>query len=148
MRPRMNVPRTLFLTILALALVTSAFAQGGPGGPGGGPRQGGQFPRGGKGSTGQRRLVPVGRLSQTDDGGNFRIFGLAPGDYYLSATLRNGMFADTDPTNRSGYAPTYFPGTGSSQQAEHVTVGLGGEAGGVSFSLLPVRTAKITGTAV
>jgi protocatechuate 3,4-dioxygenase beta subunit len=97
---------------------------------------------------GQRRLVPAGRLGQTDDGGNFRIFGLAPGDYYLSATLREGMVGENDPTNRSGYAPTYYPGTGSSQQAERVTVGLGGEVSGVSFALLPVRTAKITGTAI
>ena len=97
---------------------------------------------------GQRRLVPAGRFSQTDDGGNFRIYGLPPGDYYLSSTLRTGMFGDTDPSNRSGYAPTYYPGTGSSQQAERVTVGLGGEVSGVTFALQPVRTASISGTAV
>jgi protocatechuate 3,4-dioxygenase beta subunit len=97
---------------------------------------------------GQRRLVPAGRFSQTDDGGNFRIYGLPPGDYYLSATLRTGMFGDTDPSNRSGYAPTYYPGTASSQQAERVAVGLGGEVSGVTFALLPVRTASISGTAV
>lgn len=97
---------------------------------------------------GQRRLVPAGRFSQTDDGGNFRIYGLAPGEYFLSATLRSGMMGDADPNNRSGYAPTYYPGTGSSQQAERVTVGLGAEVTGMSFALLPVRTAKITGTAV
>lgn len=95
---------------------------------------------------GQRRLVPVGRFSQTDDLGNFRIYGLAPGDYYLSATLRSFMFGDQS-DNRSGYAPTYYPGTGSSQQAEKITVGLGAEMSGIAFSLLPVRTAKITGTA-
>ncbi len=97
---------------------------------------------------GQRRLVPAGRLGQTDDGGNFRIFGLSPGDYYLSATIREGMFSENDPSNRSGYAPTYYPGTPSSQQAERVTVGLGGEVSGVTFALLPVRTARITGTAI
>src|SRR5262245_45247521 len=40
---------------------------------------------------GQRRLTPAGRFSSTDDGGNFRIYGLPPGDYYLSTTLRDGM---------------------------------------------------------
>lgn len=97
---------------------------------------------------GQRRLVPAGRFSQSDDGGNFRIYGLPPGDYFLSATLRTGMFGDNDPGNRSGYAPTYYPGTGSSQQAERVTVGLGSEVSGVTFALLPVRTASVSGTAV
>ena len=97
---------------------------------------------------GQRRLVPAGRFSQTDDGGNFRIYGLAPGEYYLSGTLRVGMMMGGESTSRAGYAPTYFPGTPSAQQAEKVSVGLGSEVTGISFSLLPVRTAKITGTAV
>jgi len=97
---------------------------------------------------GQRRLIPAGRFSSTDDGGNFRIYGLAPGDYYLSATLRLGMFMGGESTNRTGYAPTYFPGTPSEQQADKVSVGLGSEVTGISFALLPVRTARVTGTAV
>ena len=98
---------------------------------------------------GQRRLIPVGRWSQSDDGGNFRIYGLAPGDYYLSATLRGGFFfMEAESTSRSGYAATYFPGTPSEQQAEKVSVALGSEVTGISFALLPVRTARITGTAV
>jgi Carboxypeptidase regulatory-like domain len=97
---------------------------------------------------GQRRLVPAGRFSQTDDGGNFRVYGLAPGEYFLSATLRSGGFGDNDPGSRSGYAPTYYPGTGSSQQADRVTVGLGAEVSGITFALLPVHTARITGTAL
>jgi carboxypeptidase family protein len=39
---------------------------------------------------GQRRLVPAGRGAVTDDIGGFRLFGLSPGQYYLSATLRPG----------------------------------------------------------
>jgi protocatechuate 3,4-dioxygenase beta subunit len=97
---------------------------------------------------GQRRLVPAGRFSATDDGGNFRIYGLAPGEYYLSATLRSGMMMGEETNIRAGYAPTYFPGTPSAQQAEKLNVGLGAEIDGVSFSLLPVRTAKVSGTAV
>ncbi len=56
-----------------------------------------------------RRLLPAGRPAMTNDIGEFRVFGLAPGQYYLSANLRNGMMGDTD--DRSGYAPTYYPGT-------------------------------------
>jgi hypothetical protein len=97
---------------------------------------------------GQRRLVPAGRFSQTDDGGNFRLYGLAPGDYYLSATLRSGMMEDSSPLNRSGYAPTYYPGTAAQDQAERVTVSLGAEVSGIAFALLPVRVAKLSGTAV
>ena len=45
---------------------------------------------------GQRRLNLAGGGDQTDDTGAYRIYGLAPGDYYVSATLRagNGPFLD------------------------------------------------------
>jgi Carboxypeptidase regulatory-like domain len=93
----------------------------------------------------RRQLVPVGRFSTSDDGGNFRLYGLAPGDYYLSATLQDFEMNESD--IRSGYAPTYYPGTGSPQQAEKITLGVAGEASGIVLSLLPVRTAKVSGTA-
>ena len=100
--------------------------------------------------SGRRRLVPVGRFGMTDDMGHFRMYGLAPGDYYISATLRaGGMGFEFGPSDiTTGYAPTYYPGTASSQQADRVTVGLGGEMSGITFSLLPVRTVKVSGTAV
>ena len=94
---------------------------------------------------GRRRMVPVGRFSSSDDGGNFRVFGLAPGDYYLSATLRD--FGMNDAETQSGYAPTYYPGTSSPQQAEKITLGVAAEASGILLSLMPVRTAKVSGTA-
>src|SRR6185503_12852227 len=40
-------------------------------------------------SNGRRRLVPSGRNGTTNDLGQFRIYGLPPGEYYVSATLRN-----------------------------------------------------------
>jgi hypothetical protein len=99
---------------------------------------------------GRRRLVPVGRFGSTDDMGHFRLFGLAPGDYYVSATLQSmGMMGfGAQGENSVGYAPTYYPGTGSAQQADRISVGLGGETSGITFSLLPVRTAKVSGMAL
>src|SRR4029079_1884247 len=38
---------------------------------------------------GRRRLVPSGRNASTNDLGQFRIYGLPPGEYYVSATLRS-----------------------------------------------------------
>jgi Carboxypeptidase regulatory-like domain len=38
--------------------------------------------------SGQRQLVPAGRAAQTDDIGQFRVFGLAPGEYYVAASVR------------------------------------------------------------
>jgi protocatechuate 3,4-dioxygenase beta subunit len=96
---------------------------------------------------GRRRLTPVSRPASTDDGGNFRLYGLAPGDYYLSAAPMGFSFGQSS-DDGTGYAPTYYPGTASAQQADKVTVAIGDEVSGLVFSLVPTRTAKITGTAV
>ena len=37
---------------------------------------------------GRRRLQPSGRMSMTNDIGEYRIFGMPPGAYYISATMR------------------------------------------------------------
>jgi protocatechuate 3,4-dioxygenase beta subunit len=102
---------------------------------------------------GRRRPVNAGRQSVTDDLGQFRIWGLPPGEYIVSATLRSFNIVDaqmqTGATNEAtGYAPTYYPGTGNVAEAQRVALTLGAEASVAEFALLPVRTAKITGTVV
>ena len=99
---------------------------------------------------GQRRLTPAGGGDQTDDTGSYRIYGLAPGDYYISATLRaaNGPFFDDNNNDTTSYAATYYPGTGSVAEAQRVTLAVGQEQPNMNFALQPVRTVKITGTAL
>jgi protocatechuate 3,4-dioxygenase beta subunit len=107
---------------------------------------------------GRRRLVSAGRGAQTNDLGQFRLYGLPPGDYYVSATVRNlegpplelllpgtdaPVYSPTAP--RSGYAPTYYPGTPSVSEAQKVVVAAGQESQGADFALVPVRFARITG---
>jgi len=91
---------------------------------------------------GRRRLTPVAGSDESDDTGAFRLYGLAPGDYYVSAVLRtNPVESSADAT---GYSPTYFPGTGSVADAQRITLGTGEEQS-VSFALLPVRTVNVSG---
>ena len=99
---------------------------------------------------GQRRLNAAGGGDQTDDTGAYRIYGLAPGDYYVSATLRaaNGPFFDDNNTDTTSYASTYYPGTGNVSEAQRVTLGVGQEQPNMNFALQAVRTVKITGTAL
>lgn len=117
-------------------------------------------------TNGKRRLQSAGRSAQTNDLGQYRIYGLPPGEYYVSATLRGGgeMFlvesvaatfvnggggsspSGSDP--RSGYAPTYYPGTSNGSEAQRIQLALGQDMQSADFSLLPVRLAKITGTVV
>jgi hypothetical protein len=94
---------------------------------------------------GERRMVPAGRISSTNDLGDYRLHGLTPGQYYVSATLRSFMPGETD--DRSGYAPTYYPGTGSVAEAQRITVAAAQTVSGINLALLPVRTARISGTA-
>jgi len=97
---------------------------------------------------GSRRLMPNGRGSQTNDIGEFRVYGVSPGQYYVSATLRNVMGAATEPTDRTGYAPTFYPGTGNVAEAQRVTIAPGQTVANINIPLLPIQTSKVTGTAV
>jgi hypothetical protein len=117
-------------------------------------------------SNGRRRLTPApGRIAQTNDLGQYRIYGLPPGEYFISATLRGGMemmamemamsirgvAADAGPSASSpssGYAPTYFPGTFNVGEAQRVTLTVGQEISNADFALTPVRLAKITGIVI
>ena len=93
---------------------------------------------------GRRRLMPIGRSSQTNDIGEYRIFGLAPGDYFVSATLRNFNGGDSD--DHTGYAPTYYPGTANGAEAQRVSLAIGQSVSEINITLVATRTAKITGT--
>lgn len=94
---------------------------------------------------GRRQFTIVGRLEQTDDLGQFRVYGLPPGDYYVSAGTTPGTALQVA-AGSFGYATTYYPGTPSIGEAQAVTLGIGQEIGGVVFSMLRARTAKVTGT--
>ncbi len=95
---------------------------------------------------GRRRLTPTANGAQTDDTGSFRVFGLAPGEYYVAASLQAAP-ADSS-TNPVSYAPTYFPGTGSVADAQRITLTLGIEQSGINFVLQPVRAVRVSGTVV
>lgn len=102
---------------------------------------------------GRRQLRPAGQSDRTDDQGSFRVFGLPPGEYYVTATLRDDrgprmlQQADDD-APASGYAPTYFPGTTSPADAQRVVVNLGEEVNGVAFGLTLVPLARVSGRVV
>ncbi len=93
---------------------------------------------------GERRLQGSGRSVQTDDRGEFRLFGLPPGEYVISAEVPPYESGTDD---RLSYAPTYYPGTSSAAEAQRVTLAVGQEAS-ANFSLLLVPTAIVRGLAL
>lgn len=96
---------------------------------------------------GTRRLVPAGARDTTDDQGQYRLFGLAPGDYLVSGVLRTREVTDAG-DEPSGFAPTYFPGTANATEAQRVRVALSQEQGGVSFGLLATRLVRVWGQVI
>lgn len=98
---------------------------------------------------GRRQLVSVGKLVETDDSGGYRLTGLAPGTYVVQARASDKWIVDSGGHEETmGFAPTYAPGVTHVTEAQKIAVGLGQEASGVDFSLVPGRTARISGTAL
>jgi Carboxypeptidase regulatory-like domain len=87
---------------------------------------------------GRRRLIPVGAGDQTDDTGAFRVYGLPPGDYYVSASTGLIDAVKRDP-------PAYYPGTMNFAEAQPITLGVGAEASADFQIVEAVRTARISG---
>jgi len=109
----------------------------------------------------------------TDDRGEFRIFGLPPGEFVIGATMTTavrstmtlttpeevrwaeeanragimGAGAPPPPGPAVGYSPVFYPGVTDVTAASVVTVGVGEERTGVDFQLQFVPTATIRGTA-
>jgi hypothetical protein len=103
---------------------------------------------------GRRSLQPTGRMASTNDLGQFRLFGLAAGDYYVSAAVRwmeHSTVASTPAAAggaggpASGYAPTYFTGTANPAEAQKITIAAGQDAPNTDFALIPARLFRING---
>ena len=92
----------------------------------------------------RRYLEPVGDGDLTDDTGAFRLHSLPAGEYYVTASAR---LAPPDSVVQTTLSPTYYPGTGDFAAARKVRVAPGTDAY-ISFPLLPVRTARISGVIV
>jgi hypothetical protein len=93
---------------------------------------------------GTRRLISVGD-GRTNDAGEFRVFGLQPGSYLVSASKSFLAGLDTPIATETGYAPTFFPGTRSESSAAAVHVRLGQTSNGVVFAIDPTRVGSIAG---
>lgn len=100
---------------------------------------------------GARRLTPAGQNARdtTDDQGHYRLFGLPPGDYYVSASLRPFGPEATDPSgDLSGYASTYYPGTSNAAEAGRVTLAIAQENTGINFGLVATKLVRVSGQVI
>ncbi|HEV3331136.1 MAG TPA: carboxypeptidase regulatory-like domain-containing protein [Bryobacteraceae bacterium] len=101
---------------------------------------------------GRQQLNMAGGSGTTNDLGEYRIFGIAPGKYYLRASGQRSA-SPFVALNRSAnsqpeedYVPTYFPGTIDTANASPIEVGGGAEVGGINFILMKTATVHVKGS--
>jgi len=93
---------------------------------------------------GRRILFPVG-TTLTDDVGQYRISGLQPGSFYVSAMSAETWLNEKKET--LGYAATYYPGV-AADTAQTITLGVSQQRVDIDFALSAVRTVRISGRAL
>jgi hypothetical protein len=97
---------------------------------------------------GQVGLQAVGAADMTDDTGAYRLYGLPPGEYYVTATPRRIEDRAGRPLGNvvpGRGAPIFFPGTANRDMAQRITVDAAGEAR-ADMQLTDVTTARVVGT--
>jgi protocatechuate 3,4-dioxygenase beta subunit len=82
----------------------------------------------------------------TPDTGEFRLWGLAPGDYIVQVSLQNMGPMEPGNDSRSGYPRMFYPGTTNTAEAQLVRLEIGQIVPGIDITLSPTRTATVTGT--
>jgi len=88
-----------------------------------------------------------GRMYFTDDRGIYRIFGLRPGRYIVSAgTFRDQMFRSR--LRRTGKVETYYPGFTDEAKTKPVEVAAGIEASDVDIKFGPDKRAAVSGRVI
>jgi protocatechuate 3,4-dioxygenase beta subunit len=99
------------------------------------------------------RTVATRAMADTDDLGQFRLHGLAPGRYYVSAsdsqwrrvTGEREFIAGAAQGTERGYTKTYYPGTTDPDKAAVISVKEGEEVPGTDIVLKQVAVYRIRG---
>jgi protocatechuate 3,4-dioxygenase beta subunit len=99
-------------------------------------------------SDGRRQLVPLAvSYVRTNDLGEYRIYGLPPGRYYVGIAP---PVADSVPRPRAGrsFGASYFPGASNIAEARPIDLDAGQERLDADFALVVSRPLKATGVVV
>jgi hypothetical protein len=121
---------------------------------------------------GERVVIPTGFGATTDDRGAYRVYGLAPGEYFVTARPQNSAQfaagarpltdAEVDAALRGAplpppppgwdpnmsFATVYYPGTVRGDDAQPVLVATGEDRQNIDLRLERVRNGRVEGTVV
>jgi hypothetical protein len=85
-------------------------------------------------------------MSGTDDNGEFRLFGITPGQYYLQATWRSNTPIGPSGENQPAYAPMFFPGVLDASEAQRFAIGISQQLSDLVMALKPTKAVRVSGT--
>jgi len=99
---------------------------------------------------GSTRGQRIGSGDQTDDLGQFRLYGLTSGEYIVVAEARGPTFMPPNAPpetedEKIGYMTTYFPGTPDEGSAQRVRARAGAETTGLEIRMATGRLFRISG---
>jgi hypothetical protein len=101
------------------------------------------------GANGERRLTSVPTrirgAARTDERGEFRVFGLQPGEYAIRASVSTVRGNGVRVERAEGFSPTYYPGRTSAGDAQMITLGTSEERT-VQFAMVASRLSRLTGS--
>jgi len=96
-------------------------------------------------SNGERRLVSASSdgAAITNDLGEYRLYGLPAGDYYISTSWV--QLATPIASRGTRYVPVFYPGTTTEAAAQRIVLSQGQQVAEVNFTLQPVPVAAVSG---
>jgi hypothetical protein len=89
-------------------------------------------------------LIPAGSSAQTNDLGEFRLFGLAPGEVYVQATSHPDFGRSASPRPTVPLA-TYFPGTADLVGAMPIALAAGQTSGDITIRMVSAPAFQVSG---
>jgi hypothetical protein len=99
-----------------------------------------------------KRTLELAAEENSNDRGDYRIYRLPKGRYFVRAVIREHGFQiqtnlnkDDDPVASNGYAPVYYPGTTDPVRAVPIYLDAGQEASAIDFTLIPIRSFRVRG---
>ncbi len=103
-------------------------------------------------SGGKHKLSPEA-LAPTNDLGEYRLFGLKPGRYFICAKYKPGLHVigraevreDDSDDSRPEFMPIYYPNSPDPARASTITLKAGEEIPAVEILLRPVTTFRVRG---
>jgi len=93
-------------------------------------------------------FIPIGGSAQTNDLGEFRLFGVAPGEYAIAAAPPRSQSGLTSATATSVQTTTYYPGIINPLDASIVTVTAGDTVNGIEVRLATAMAFLVSGVVV